>query len=182
MVRFFYDIIDSTNLEADRLLDSGIMPPFSVMSKAQTSGRGQRGNVWYSENTANVYMSIALSPERGVIDLSSMPAMVAYRICENIEREFGINLRVKLPNDIYFFYKKVGGILLETKIQNENLNKIICGVGINVGFSPDLGENCYQSTCLSDICNKSVKIDEIYDIVENSIITSYSELRAVNNL
>lgn len=182
LTRFFYEIVDSTSSEAELLLESGIVPPFSVIAKSQTSGRGQRGNVWQSETPGNVYMSTALKQEKDLINLSNMPADVACKICDKLEKRFGISLRVKFPNDLYFFNKKVGGILLETKIKNENLSKIICGVGINVGFSPNLGANSYQATCLSEICNKPVKIDEIYNIVEDSIVESYSEICYSNNL
>lgn len=176
LTRFFYEILDSTNSEAERLFGLGIVPPFSVIAKLQTSGRGQRGNVWRSEMPGNVYMSIALQQKKDVINLSNMPSIVACKICDKLAKNFEVFLHVKIPNDLYFFNKKVGGILLETKIKNESLSKIICGVGLNVRFSPDLGSNSYQATCLSEICGKSVKIDDVYNIVEDSISESYSEI------
>ena len=53
------DTVDSTNEEAKRKLSD--IGHFTVISaKNQTSGRGQRGNTWKSNNGENLLISIVL--------------------------------------------------------------------------------------------------------------------------
>ena len=42
------------------------------------------------------------------------------------------NIKFKWPNDIFVGKKKLGGILCETKINKNKIEKIVIGVGINV--------------------------------------------------
>ena len=52
-------------------------------------------------------------------------------------RELNINGGLKWPNDIILNKKKIGGVLCETKIQNEIIEWIVIGIGINVNESED---------------------------------------------
>ena len=47
----------------------------------------------------------------------------------------GVKAKLKWPNDIFASEKKLGGILCETKIINNEIEKIVIGVGINVNES-----------------------------------------------
>ena len=57
--------------------------------------------------------------------------MVGLAIRDTLEELYDIDSKIKWPNDIFFKNKKLCGILIETKYEN-NLVKIIIGIGINV--------------------------------------------------
>lgn len=49
-----------------------------------------------------------------------------------INNLFNINTYIKKPNDIFYNNKKIGGILIETKYNLNNLEYIIIGIGLNI--------------------------------------------------
>ena len=52
-------------------------------------------------------------------------------VAESLKKR-GVKSALKWPNDIYFADKKIGGILCESKMKNNAIDKIVIGIGINV--------------------------------------------------
>ena len=44
---------------------------------------------------------------------------------------YDITLEIKLPNDIVYHNKKIGGILVETKVSGNRVKYMVIGIGIN---------------------------------------------------
>lgn len=136
------DSVDSTNEEAARLIDS--IDNLSVLSAMrQTEGKGQRGNTWSSDRGKNLTFSIVLKfdheAETAPHALPSMKAYDQFVISEitalsvvDLLAEYGIQARIKWPNDIYVGDRKICGILIENSLRGTNLHSSIVGVGINV--------------------------------------------------
>lgn len=64
--------------------------------------------------------------------------------------EYGIEARIKWPNDIYVGDRKITGILIEHSFSSEFLQKSVLGVGINVRqmqFSPDVANPTSMALC-----------------------------------
>ncbi|UCD05884.1 MAG: biotin--[acetyl-CoA-carboxylase] ligase [candidate division WOR-3 bacterium] len=101
-----------------------------VVADVQSSGRGSRGRSWYSPE-GGLWMSVLLKHHQNC--LVSLIAGVA--ICETFSG-YGIDTKIKWPNDILLNDRKIAGILPE--IVDEN---VILGVGINLNvrqFPDDL--------------------------------------------
>lgn len=132
------DIVDSTNRyardEADALwAAAGDRDIVAVTAAHQTAGRGQRGNVWQSQSSSNLLLSILVRPgaalEVGNQFLLSQAVAVAMH---GAMKEFGIDVKLKWPNDIYVGNRKLAGILVELDYSGRCVEQAIIGIGLNV--------------------------------------------------
>lgn len=127
----WYSTIDSTNMQAAR--EMGTAEEGTVwIADYQTSGRGQRGNVWESSKGVNLTFTMLLKPH-------FLPAQNQFLISEiialgvvNYLKDKGLNPKIKWPNDIYSGDRKICGILIEHSVAGANLSASIIGVGINI--------------------------------------------------
>ena len=128
-----YDEIDSTNDEAKRI--EGIKDFHIFIAEKQTKGRGRYGKKWSSPNTGNIYMTISTCQNTSQISpISLIFGLICKKAIDKLIRKSSIML--KWPNDILFNDKKIGGILVETEINKENIKTII-GVGINLNINKE---------------------------------------------
>ncbi|MCY4413698.1 MAG: biotin--[acetyl-CoA-carboxylase] ligase [Alphaproteobacteria bacterium] len=104
----------------------------TFVARKQSSGRGQFGRLWLSEEE-NLHMSVCLrsdlSAQKMVVLASVMMVRVLKQFCP---------MQIKWPNDLYVGDKKIAGTLIETHYPWH-----IVGVGVNVVHAP-----CERSTSL----------------------------------
>lgn len=132
----WYESVDSTNNEAARLISS--LDNLSVISALhQTAGRGQRGNTWNSDSGTNLMFSLVLKFGDRVLPV--LPATLQFAISEattlgiaEFLKRYGISARIKWPNDIYVYDRKICGILIENRIRNGLVSASIVGIGLNL--------------------------------------------------
>ena len=144
-----YDEIDSTNDEAKRI--EGIKDFHIFIAEKQTKGRGRHGKKWSSPNTGNIYMTISTSQNTSQISpISLISGLICKKAIDKLIKKSSIMLKemnlsiryclnlfqCKWPNDILFNDKKIGGILVETEINKENIKTII-GIGINLNINKE---------------------------------------------
>ena len=128
-----YDEIDSTNDEAKRI--EGIKDFHIFITEKQTKGRGRHGKKWSSPDTGNIYMTISTSQNTSQMNpISLISGLICKKAIDKLIRKPSIML--KWPNDILFNDKKIGGILVETEINKENIKTII-GIGINLNINKE---------------------------------------------
>ena len=128
-----YDEIDSTNDEAKRI--EGIKDFHIFITEKQTKGRGRHGKKWSSPNSGNIYMTISTSQNTSQINpISLILGLICKKAIDKLIKKSSIML--KWPNDILFNDKKIGGILVETEINKENVKTII-GIGINLNINKE---------------------------------------------
>jgi len=140
---FVYDVIDSTNLEARRLiLDENANAPAVVIARQQTAGRGRLGRGFYSPRDG-LYLSIVIKPDFDISRSSMVTVAAAAATSEAIDALCGCSTEIKWVNDIYLNGKKVCGILTEatTDFETGQIDSLIIGIGINTSeksFPPEL--------------------------------------------
>ena len=128
-----YDEIDSTNDEAKRI--EGTEDFHIFISEKQTKGRGRHGKKWSSPNSGNIYMTISTNQNTSQISpVSLISGLVCKKAIDKLIKSSSIML--KWPNDILLNDKKIGGILVETEINKENIKTII-GIGINLNINKE---------------------------------------------
>lgn len=131
--------IDSTNRyvrdEAAALWSCGYSA-VAVAANHQTAGRGQRGNVWSSEPGQNLLMSLLVRPGMSleVANQFLLSQTVALSVHAAM-RCYGIDTRLKWPNDIYVGECKLAGILIELDYRGAFVEQAIIGIGLNVNQS-----------------------------------------------
>lgn len=109
-----------------------LVSPSMVVARAQTAGRGQRGNSWESEPGANLTFSV-------FVRLHGFPARRQFAVSEAVALAvadtlgaFGVEAKVKWPNDIYVGDRKICGILIEHSLFGDHIRHTVAGAGINV--------------------------------------------------
>ena len=141
----WYETLDSTNNQAKRLLPE-LEGTTVIAAREQTSGRGQRGNVWKSEPGSNLTFSIIFKNGDGFLE--NIPADCQFVISEAVAvgvKDFlsaeGVSSGIKWPNDIYVADSKICGILIENSVNGRKLTGSIAGIGLNLNqkvFPPEL--------------------------------------------
>ena len=103
-----------------------------VFAERQTAGRGQRGNTWESAAHKGLWFSILLRPKIDIGDSGRLTAWAAEAIAQTIAKEFALSATIKSPNDIYIAGKKIAGVLVEMRAQQNAPHVAISGIGINM--------------------------------------------------
>ena len=119
-----------------------IVPPsspegFVVFAEHQTAGRGQRGNRWESTAGKGLWFSILLQPHIQLRDSGRLTIWAVETISDVIRTEFGLEPVVKFPNDVQLYGRKVAGVLVEMRAQQNAPHLAVVGIGINVNQSRD---------------------------------------------
>ena len=103
-----------------------------VFAEHQTAGRGQRGNRWESTAGKGLWFSILLRPRIPIGDSGQLTIWAIKAMSDVIRIEFGLEPAIKLPNDVRLLGRKVAGVLVEMRAQDEAPHVAVVGVGINV--------------------------------------------------
>lgn len=129
---YYYDTCSST---MDIAFQKGVenCPEGTViLAEAQTKGRGRLGRTWESPRHKGAYFSLILRPRILPSKTPLLTLLVSISICEAIKEVFGIEARIKWPNDILVSNKKIGGILTELSAETDRVNFVAIGIGLNV--------------------------------------------------
>lgn len=162
-----YDHIDSTNEEAKRLAVDHAPHGTIIFAKSQKQGHGRRGRTWVSE-PGNLFCSIILKPDCPLGEASQLSFVMAVSVANALDQISvgAIKSQCKWPNDVLIDGKKVSGILLETiQHQNQQLDGIIAGVGINVMHHPS--EKEFRAT--------SLIAEGVNEVTAESVLESLSD-------
>ena len=123
-----------------------------AIATQQTAGRGQWGRQWQS-TPGGLYLSMGVN-----FNFAIAPALRHARIAQpaqltmatawgiaSLLREYSIPVQLKWPNDLILNKRKLGGILTETKVCQQQIIQAVIGVGINWNNTvPDTGINLQQ--------------------------------------
>jgi BirA family biotin operon repressor/biotin-[acetyl-CoA-carboxylase] ligase len=121
----------STNDEMKRLAAHGAPEGTVVIAEQQTHGRGRHGRSFVSP-PGGIYLSLLLRPHLPVQRLPQLTLLVAVAVAEAITEVSALPVRLKWPNDVEIYEKKIAGILIESVIQATLPTALIVGIGINV--------------------------------------------------
>ena len=129
-------------------------PDFTtVIADRQTKGRGRMARAWISED-GGIYFSMILRPQ--------MPATLSFQVnfaasltlARVLQAQYGVNAKVKWPNDILIDDAKLCGMLSELETRADMVSFINLGIGINVNNRPDPKEQ--KAVSLKDVLQKEV--------------------------
>lgn len=133
-----YERLDSTNLEARRLLEGGASPGLVVWCHHQTEGRGRLDRSWVDLPGKSLLVSLVLRGLKGF----KAGAALALSVRRAVRGKGFEGPLFKWPNDLVYGDRKVGGILCET-CSGAGIDCVIAGLGLNVGYLP--GELSFPS-------------------------------------
>lgn len=123
----------STNQLLRELLRETDLPEgYVIRTDFQTAGKGQPGNSWESETGKNLLFSILLYPEHISLNEHFIVSQLVSLSIINALNEFAEGFCIKWPNDIYYFDKKIAGILIENSLQGTHIKSSVIGIGLNI--------------------------------------------------
>jgi len=114
-----------------------------LFAEQQTAGRGQRGNRWESAAGKGLWFSILLRPGIQIAESCRLTIWAIETVSDIIRTEFSLEPTIKLPNDVRLSGRKVAGVLVEMRAQENAPHLAVVGIGINVNqsledFPPEL--------------------------------------------
>ena len=129
----YFKSINSTQVYAKQLdQENRAKNGTVVFSEVQTAGIGTHSRKWYTGKGKNLAFTFVLYPDCKVKNFERFTYMLAETMLETIQILYHINLQIKIPNDIVYQGKKMGGILTESISSGEIVRKIFIGIGFNV--------------------------------------------------
>jgi BirA family transcriptional regulator, biotin operon repressor / biotin---[acetyl-CoA-carboxylase] ligase len=112
------------------LAESEEIRPTIIVAGEQSAGYGRLGRSWVSlpgSLAVSVIVPWPAGPER-----IHLPLRAGIAVARGLLRAFGLDVRLKWPNDLLVNRKKLGGILVEARANDEGEGWAIVGVGLNV--------------------------------------------------
>ncbi len=182
-----YKTIDSTNVEAKRILSSKIKPikDLLLVSEHQSAGKGRLGRNFYSPPSTGIYMSLIYHDndtdcKTDSVAITVTAAVAVYKSLKSI----GVEAKIKWVNDLYVERKKVCGILTEGVLAGSRVDAYVIGIGINIvetaeGFPDDI-KNIAGSINKDIDRNELVAniVNNLYDCLQKDSSNLMSEYRA----
>ena len=128
----YFDEIESTNVETKALANSGAPEGTVVIAECQTAGRGRLGRRWVSPAGKGLLFSVLLRPTLPMEEAHLLTLVAAAAAATAIEALSGAAVKIKWPNDLFIGDRKVGGILMEVSGEQDEVEWVVVGIGVNV--------------------------------------------------
>jgi BirA family biotin operon repressor/biotin-[acetyl-CoA-carboxylase] ligase len=156
------ETISSTNQELSRRFSNVVSTPHIILwAEEQTDGRGRLNRTWVSEKGKDISSSICFPSPVKVPETPKLSILAGISLCRILKGSYGINARVRWPNDVMVNDTKVAGILCAYLGKPD---AVICGTGINVNSEPgiyDFGEGRSYTT-IKAILGREIERERLY--------------------
>ena len=137
--------IDSTN---DYLYTAQAIPaghPRIVFAEIQLAGRGRRGRTWLAPPGSGLTFSIGWTYPELPADLSALSLAMGVQAADALREAGAVETMLKWPNDIVWRHRKLGGLLIQLKLEAGGAASVVVGLGLNVALPADARERLATS-------------------------------------
>ncbi|MEA2163297.1 MAG: BirA family transcriptional regulator [Thermoanaerobaculia bacterium] len=143
--------VASTNLVARRIVNECIenelsLPKAIIVAEEQFAGRGRNERRWSSPPGKGIYATTLIT--RPAKEMPLVPLEMANNVASYLRDVFAVDARIKWPNDILVGGRKIAGILIEARM-NEERAYMLVGTGINV--APVADDDRPNATSISEV-------------------------------
>ncbi|MEW6456354.1 MAG: biotin--[acetyl-CoA-carboxylase] ligase [Acidobacteriota bacterium] len=129
---FIFEKCTSSNRLSKIWAEKGYPEGTCIVCLEQTEGRGRLDRKWHSPKEKGLYLSLILRPLLECRDITILSLLTAMSCADFLNEKYGFSVKVKWPNDLILFDKKLGGILLESSTKNDMVEYVVLGIGINL--------------------------------------------------
>ena len=169
-------VVDVTGSTNDDLLEAGkhcAPHGTGLAARAQTAGRGRRGHKWDS-TAGNLLLSIVLRPCVDPAKYSGLAAVSGLAVLEALKKQGLANeISLKWPNDLVARGRKLGGILVEAARDNEGKPFAVCGIGVNMNYTPqEVPDGGLAAIGLSDLNESVPSVDSLLEDVYHTVVNA----------
>ncbi|HET9570863.1 MAG TPA: biotin--[acetyl-CoA-carboxylase] ligase [Bacteroidales bacterium] len=176
----FIDKTPSTNQYLlKQLAEIGAESGTAIVTFNQSKGRGQKGNEWISEPEKNILYSIVIKPDfipaRNQFLLSEFVSLTVKALLDEHTKD----ITIKWPNDIYYKNSKIGGILIENKLEGSLISHSVIGIGLNINQT-DFPAELPNPVSLSQITGYTYDLKELTEKLHHRLVSAFGHLSTEN--
>lgn len=130
----YFKETESTNIIAREIAGS-VEEGTVVIAESQTGGRGRMGRKWISPE-GGIWLSIIVKPKIQPLYASRITFLAGVSVAKTI-RSYGLQAKIKWPNDVLINGKKVCGILTEIEAEIDLIDFCVVGIGIDANVDTE---------------------------------------------
>ncbi|WLV25950.1 biotin--[acetyl-CoA-carboxylase] ligase [Aciduricibacillus chroicocephali] len=155
--------IDSTQFLAHQTARDGAAHGTVIIADEQTKGKGRMNREWHSAPGKGIWLSMILRPQLLPYLAAQLTLLAATVLADVVNEHIGVRPQIKWPNDILINGKKTAGILTEMQAEQDQIQYVVIGMGINVNQAEvELPENIsYKATSIRAESGKEWDIKEL---------------------
>ncbi len=131
----YHEELTSTMDAAKNLARKGCPDFTTVIAGRQVSGRGRLKREWLSDK-GGLYFTMVLRPNLPPVLSFRVSFLASLTLARTLNEMFGVDVRVKWPNDLLVDERKISGMLSELEAEADRVAFINVGVGVNVNNDP----------------------------------------------
>jgi BirA family biotin operon repressor/biotin-[acetyl-CoA-carboxylase] ligase len=126
-----------------------------ILADMQSSGRGRFNRDWASPS-GGLWFTLIFKTGLPLEKVPAITLLAAYSAADTLIADYGIDVTIKWPNDLYQDGFKFGGILSEEKLAGDS-RFIILGMGLNIDIDKDYLESLEnKATNIQDLTKENV--------------------------
>ncbi len=144
----YFPQVDSTQDLALTWLEESAPTGAVVIADEQLRGRGRNGHTWHTPPDVALALSVILKPRMEALpQVTMLGALAIAQMIEKLIPDEPDAIRIKWPNDVKLYGRKVSGILPEAAWRGERLMGVALGMGVNVRV--DFAGTALEQTAIS---------------------------------
>lgn len=141
-----------------------------IIADEQTNGRGRMSRSWHSAKGKGIWLSIILRPSILPYLAPQLTLLTATVLADVFSSYTNTEPLIKWPNDILLENKKTAGILTEMQAEQDQIQYVVIGMGINVNQeNKELPEDIKDKA--TSLAIKTGKHWPIKEIIQEILIT-----------
>ena len=148
-----WEVVDEIGSTSDALIEraiAGETDRTALLARRQSKGRGRRGRRWEGP-VGNLALSVLLRPRWRSGEVGQAVFVAGLAMGEALQGSVtdGRRLMLKWPNDVLLDGDKLGGILVESALDETGLlDWLVIGFGANLARAPELADR--RAACLAE--------------------------------
>jgi len=131
----YFERLASTMDKARELARRGATHLSVVIAGTQENGRGRLERAWHSD-PGGLYFTMVLRPEMPAVHGARVMFAASLELALVLRQTYGVDARLKWPNDVLVGGRKICGMLSEMEAEGEWVRYVNLGIGINVNNDP----------------------------------------------
>lgn len=146
----------------------------TFLAEKQTNGKGRLNRTWISSKGQNLTFSILLTKVNSLLQkVNFINFAASLSISYALENLYQLKPDLKWPNDVLVNKKKIAGILLESSLKSNKIERLVVGIGLNVNQNLFKGDYAIEPTSVrienGDLVEREKLLAEILNNFENSL-------------
>ncbi len=152
-----FERVGSTNTVLARLAEEGAPSGTIVIAEYQAEGRGRQERRWEAPAGSSLLLSLLFRPRWPAQQTHWITMLAGLAAATAIEAHSSLRVGLKWPNDVMIWderngepqWRKAGGILLETQLDQDRVTRVVLGIGLNINIpGADLPAGAVAATSL----------------------------------